>query len=44
MSLRVIHIDQGRGAPDLAHDGICEIMGLLDIPDELESSGYPGSI
>jgi hypothetical protein len=40
MAFRVVRVDQGRGAPDLARDGTCEIMGLLYIPDELESGGY----
>jgi hypothetical protein len=40
MSLRVIHIDQGRGASDLTRGDNCQIVGLLYIPDELESGGH----
>ena len=40
VSFRVIRIDQGRSAPDRARGDIRKIVGLLYIPDELESGGY----
>jgi hypothetical protein len=40
VSFRVIRIDQGRSAPDLARGDNCEVVGLLYIPDELESGGH----
>jgi hypothetical protein len=40
VSFRVICIDQGRSAPDLARGHNCQIVGLLYIPDELESGSY----
>ena len=40
VSFRVIRFDQGRSAPDRARGDICQIVGLLYIPDELESGSY----
>jgi hypothetical protein len=40
MSVRVIRVDQGRSAPDLARGGTCQIMCLLYIPNEIESGSY----
>jgi len=43
MSFRVIGIDQVRSASDRTRGDICQIMGLLYIPDELESGSYETS-
>jgi hypothetical protein len=43
MSFRVIRIDQGRSAPDIARNGICEIVGLPYIPHEIECRSHKGT-
>ena len=40
MAFRVIRVDQGRGAADFSRHRICEIVGLFQIAQKLESSSY----